>query len=878
MSSTTVIVFLCASYALYSLLCLIRNIRIARTIGIPVVWSPISPFNPFWIIFNKRLSPIIQRLPLSLGSWTQHDALDWTWVDRAHGDSQVHEKLGDTFAHATPREIEIHTRDPAVADEVLRKRANDFPKISHYAKVLDFLGTSLVSSDGEDWVRHRKATVSTLSDRNNRLVWAETIRQTQQMIQHYFSASSGRIIDPVEDVREVYLHVFTGVFFGVKYGFRQAAEKYIPEGHLRTYKDCLHTSLKDLLILRLVPKWILDLPVLPHRISNFRDSAREMRQYLDEMIASSKEELEEKGTRRRTQTDNLLSFMVKSNGEIEAENGSSDMSLKWNYLTESEIRGNLFTYSLGQETPEDPEQLKPEETPHASMKQGGNEAVVEHARSSVEVFSAPPELDRHSTGEDSVAAEDKQESILVTWDGPNDPRSPKNWPSKKKWSAVFCVSFYTLLSPVSSSMVAPALEAIAHDLTIPSAFEQILVLSIFVLAYALGPLIWGPLSELYGRIIILQLTTLLYMAFNLGCGLATTKAQVIAFRFLAGFGGSAPMAVGGAVFADLFNAEERGRAISIYSLAPLLGPAIGPIAGGFITQETTWRWIFYSTTIFAGLVQGIGLFVLQETCAPVLLVRIKNRLVKETGNTALRTEFDNPERTVIRALAGALTRPFRLFGTQVIIQALAVYMMYLYGIMYLVLSTFSALWTTRYGESSGISGLNYISLGLGFFLGAQTCARFQDRVYVALKKRYVLDGGPGKPEFRVPMMVPGAVLVPVGLLIYGWSAQYKAHWILPNLGAVLFSAGVIVGFQGIQAFLVDTYTRYAASAIGSVMVLRSVAGFGFPLFAPALYHRLDYGWGNTLLALTAVGIGLPGPILLWVFGERLRKRSQFAAG
>ncbi|KAK2728273.1 MFS multidrug transporter [Colletotrichum kahawae] len=512
------------------------------------------------------------------------------------------------------------------------------------------------------------------------------------------------------------------------------------------------------------------------------------------------------------------------------------------------------------------------------MKQEGNEAVVEHVRSSIEVFSAPPELDRHSTGEDSVVAEDKQESILITWDGPNDPRSPKNWPSKKKWAAVFCVSFYTLLSPVSSSMVAPALEATAHDLTIPSAFEQILVLSIFVLAYALGPLIWGPLSELYGRIIILQLTTLLYMAFNLGCGLATTKAQLIAFRFLAGFGGSAPMAVGGAVFADLFNAEERGRAISIYSLAPLLGPAIGPIAGGFITQETTWRWIFYSTTIFAGLVQGIGLFVLQETCAPVLLVRIKNRLVKETGNTALRTEFDNPDRTVLRVLAGAITRPFRLFGTQVIIQVLAVYMMYLYGIMYLVLSTFSALWTTRYGESTGISGLNYTSLGLGFFLGAQTCAKFQDRLYVALKKRYVPDGGPGKPEFRVPMMVPGAVLVPVGLLIYGWSAQYNAHWVLPNLGAVLFSAGVIVGFQGIQAFLVDTYTRYAASAIGSVMVLRSVAGFGFPLFAPALYHRLDYGWGNTLLALIAVGIGLPGPILLWVFGERLRKRSQFAAG
>ncbi|KAF6807062.1 MFS multidrug transporter [Colletotrichum sojae] len=396
------------------------------------------------------------------------------------------------------------------------------------------------------------------------------------------------------------------------------------------------------------------------------------------------------------------------------------------------------------------------------------------------------------------------------------------------------VSFYTLLSPVSSSMVAPALEVIGHELIVLSAFEQILVLSIFVLAYALGPLVWGPLSELCGRVIILQVTAVLYMGFNLGYGLATSKTQMTVVRFLAGFNGSAPMAVGGAAFADLLNAEERGQAISIHSL---LSPAIGPIAGGFIVQETSWRWIFCSTTLFAAAVQGVGIFVLQETCAPVLLVRIRNGLVKKTGNATLRTEFDNPDRTVVRALGGALSRPFRLFGTEVIVQALAVYMMYLYGIMYLLLLTFSVLWTGKYGEWTGTSGLNYISLGLGFFLGAQTCAKVQDRVYAAFKRRYAPEGGPGRPEFRVPMLAPGAVLVPAGLLLYGWTAQVQAHWVWPNLGAVLLSAGVIMGFQGIQAFLVDSYQRYAASAIGAVMVLRSMAGFAFPLFGPALHRE-----------------------------------------
>ncbi|KAK1980730.1 major facilitator superfamily transporter [Colletotrichum cereale] len=488
------------------------------------------------------------------------------------------------------------------------------------------------------------------------------------------------------------------------------------------------------------------------------------------------------------------------------------------------------------------------------------------------------ELGPQPDSEKIPASRTPRDPNLVAWDSPKDPGNPKQWSMRRKWAAVFCVSCFTLLSPVSSSMVAPALEAIGSELNITSSFEQALVLSIFVLAYAVGPLAWGPLSELYGRVIVLQLTNVLYMCFNLGCGLARTKSQLIAFRFLAGLGGSAPLAIGGGVLADLFEAEQRGKAISIYTLMPMLGPAIGPIAGGFVTQNTTWRWIFYSTTILTAVIQSIGVFVLQETYAPVLLTRRKNRLIKETGNTALHTEFDHPDRTMARTLSIALTRPFRLLGTQPLVQFLALYMMYLYGLMYLVLSTFPALWTGEYGQSVGISGLNYISLGLGFFVGAQTCAPMQDRIYAALKRRYVPEGGPGRPEFRVPLMIPGALLCPAGLLIYGWSAQYHTHWIVPNIGAVIFSAGVIVGFQCIQGYLVDTYTKYAASAVAAATVLRSLAGFGFPLFAPSMYDKLGYGWGNSLLALLGVAIGWPGPLLLWKFGPTLRKKSQYAAG
>lgn len=424
-------------------------------------------------------------------------------------------------------------------------------------------------------------------------------------------------------------------------------------------------------------------------------------------------------------------------------------------------------------------------------------------------------------------------------------------------------------------MVAPALNAIAHEFQITNEVEKSLTLSIFVLAYAIGPLFLGPLSELYGRVIILQTSNLLYLFFNLGCGLAQTKEQMIAFRFLSGLGGSAPLALGGGVLSDLFNAEERGKAISIYSLAPLLGPAVGPIAGGFITENTTWRWVFYATTIADGVIQVMGLFFLQETYAPVLLGRKKKKLIKESGNEALHTEYDRPDRTIGKTLRVALIRPFKLLGTQIIVQILAFYMAYLYGLMYLVLSTFPGLWENEYHESVGIGGLNYISLGVGFFIGTQVCAPLQDKIYCSLKKK---NNGVGKPEFRVPLMVPGALLVPIGLFWYGWTAKAHTHWILPNIGAAIFAAGVIIGFQCIQTYIVDSYTRFAASAVGAATVLRSLAGFGFPLFAPYMYNALGYGWGNSLLAFIAIALGGPGPFLLWKYGETLRKKSTFAAG
>lgn len=299
------------------------------------------------------------------------------------------------------------------------------------------------------------------------------------------------------------------------------------------------------------------------------------------------------------------------------------------------------------------------------------------------------------------------------------------------------------------------------------------------------------------------------------------------------------------------------------------------LAGGFIAEKTTWRWVFWSTAAYNGVVQLCGLFLLRESYAPLLLSRKASRLRKATGNQLYYAEHEKSHSSLVSIILHALKRPFKLLLTQPIIQALAVYQAYLYGVLYIVLSTYPLVWADVYHESLGIGGLNYISLGLGLTLGIQVAAPFVDRIYVRLKAR---NDGVGRPEFRVPLMLPASALTVAGIFIYGWTAQAHTHWIGPNIGILLFGAGTIISFQCNQTYVIDAYTRYAASAMSAVTVLRSCAGFGFPLFARAMYDTLGLGWGNSLLGFVAVGLGIPAPILFWRYGEALRKKSQFAAG
>lgn len=143
-----------------------------------------------------------------------------------------------------------------------------------------------------------------------------------------------------------------------------------------------------------------------------------------------------------------------------------------------------------------------------------------------------------------------------------------------------------------------------------------------------------------------------------------------------------------------------------------------------------------------------------------------------------------------------------------------------------------------------------------------------------LKKMSALNGGEMKPEYRIPPMIFGGLLIPAGFFLYGWTVDYRVHWIVPIIGTGLIGFGLLVTTLPLSAYMVDAFKVHAASGMAVVLVLRCIAGTVLPLSAAPLYANLGLGWGNSVLGFVAL-LFVPVPLIFWKFGERIRKNSTY---
>ncbi|KAJ5690995.1 hypothetical protein N7488_011730 [Penicillium malachiteum] len=462
--------------------------------------------------------------------------------------------------------------------------------------------------------------------------------------------------------------------------------------------------------------------------------------------------------------------------------------------------------------------------------------------------------------------------FLVAFAEPFDAENPKDWRTGCKWAVTDVLSATGFNRIMVSTIIAPALGTIAKEFNMNSA-ESAMALSIYALATAFGPLAIGPLSEVYGRGPILHASNIWFLVWNIACGFANSKGMLIASRFMAGFGASAIYALANGVLGDVWRPEQRGSSLGVYLLVPLLGAAVGPIIGGFMAESTTWRWMFWSTSIFQAVMIIVSFTAFQETYEPMILRRRAERIRRETNDPRYFTadERINANKSALRVIGRALSRPVRLLIFHPTVHISSLISAFNYGILYIVLSTFSDLWTNNYHESVEISGLHYIAVALGEIAGSQLCAKMMDRLYHRLKAR---ANGEHTPELRVPSVFPGTILGSMGLFLYGWATHYRLHWAVVDIGVFITMLGLQMTGMPLQAYVMETYPEYTGSAGAAQQFVRSLTAFLFPLFAPAMYASLGYGWGNSTLAFLGLFVGLPAPWLLWHYGASLRAKTQ----
>ncbi|KAJ9494764.1 hypothetical protein H2202_009840 [Exophiala xenobiotica] len=467
--------------------------------------------------------------------------------------------------------------------------------------------------------------------------------------------------------------------------------------------------------------------------------------------------------------------------------------------------------------------------------QGQNgSATKEDVEKDVELQQRVPTAPMRDPGQD-----------LVEFEGPDDPQNPKNWSKARKWKITAAMGGMTFVVTFASS----------------------------VFGFVFGPIFFGPASEVFGRRIPLFSGYLCFAIFQIPVAVAQNVETIMLGRFFGGFAASSPLAVIGGALADIWNPIDRAYGVCIFAAAAFSGPVAGPIIGGFVTQSYLgWRWTAWITMIMAALFGCIGYLVIPETSAAKILQTKAKKLRYETKNWALHAKADESPVNAKTLIFVYLVRPFIMIFQEPILALVTAYMSFIYGILYLFFESlkFPISFQEERGWNEGVGSLPFASFIVGIAMGTGLIA-YSTRTNFT--KAFEKHGRP-IPEERLPPMIVGAAVLPVGLFWFAWTSDPHITWVPQVLSVALLGMGCLVTFWQGMNYIIDCYGFYSNSAIAVNTFVRSIAAAGFPLFAPAMYHHLGTAWSTSLLAFLCVAF-FPTPILFYKYGAKIRQKSRF---
>ncbi|KAJ4514764.1 hypothetical protein HRR78_002699 [Exophiala dermatitidis] len=474
---------------------------------------------------------------------------------------------------------------------------------------------------------------------------------------------------------------------------------------------------------------------------------------------------------------------------------------------------------------------------------------------------------------------------------PNDPSDPLNWSAFRKcfYTALITIGVFAV-TLTSSAYSASAEQIIAEFHTSSELFA--LGIALYVLGFAVGPPLWAPMGELYGRRRPFIVTHVLMVAFVGATAGCKNIASLLVFRFLAGTFAASPLTNSGGVIADLFSTNKRGAATCLFAVAPFMGPVLGPIIGGFITITIGWRWVQGFCCIFIGVVAIVGTILLPETYGPVLLRRKARQLSRKSKKVYISTlEKTTGGVEAFAVFSKTMKRPWVLLFREPIVFIASIYvsvllfrevmkpttirdcpdevqLSILYATIYMFLPAFPIIYERGRGWNAGIGSLPFLGIAVGMGLGV-TYVITDDQL------RYQKLGKSVTPESRLPPAMVGAVFIPIGMFGFAWTNYPTMHWSASVVLAAPFGFGCVAVFTCILIYLVDSYTIYAASVMAATAMLRSFIGAAFPLFTTQMFTNLGIHWASSIPAFLTAAC-LPFPFVMYRYGPKIRMKCKYA--
>lgn len=473
-----------------------------------------------------------------------------------------------------------------------------------------------------------------------------------------------------------------------------------------------------------------------------------------------------------------------------------------------------------------------------------------------------------------LATEDEEydeDKYLVVFKD-DDPELPFNWSLKKRCFHTGMYGITTFAAQFNSSVMAPVSDHLQNAFNIGHE-TAILATSLYVLGIAFGPIFFAPLSEMYGRKIGVFGPFFLSIILTAGTASSDSVAAIMCTRFFAGFFAGAPVVSSGGVLADIFRPAVRGISLVFYALLVIAGTSFGVIITSLITQgsDTAWRWGCWFSVIVEGVIFIIDALFLSESYVPVLQARRAKKLRLATRNWAYHAKLDEWELDLKEFFSLHILRPLAMFATPIVF-CVAIYASFVFGVLYLVVTSIEITFNMAHGWTGTVSTLPLIALFFGMTSGT-LCMLWGGLKYAKIVRA---NNGKPVPEERFRMMMYFGWLLPAGCFMFAWTQRASIHWIVPMIGLYLLGLGFAVIFQSCLNYLVDAFTRYAASAIAANTFTRSVFGAVFPIFGNIMFQKLGPGWGGSVIGFIAL-VMTPIPYIFWVFGKGLRAKNPYSA-